>query len=57
MSSGNRSRSVQAEERILKAVTVKCRKCQGKMIQVHDLRDNARIGYSCEDCPHYYLFQ
>jgi len=50
-----------AEERILKAVTIKCRKCQGKMIRVEEfhyenLYDDAIVGYSCEDCPHYYLF-
>jgi len=46
---------------ILKSVTVKCRKCQGKMIRVEEfhyenLHDDAIVGYSCEDCPHYYLF-
>ena len=45
-----------AEKRILRSITIKCSKCQGTMIQVHDLRDDTRVGYSCEDCPHYYLF-
>ena len=45
-----------AEVRILKAVTIKCKKCHGNMIRVHDLRDDTSVGYSCEDCPHYYLF-
>ena len=64
-----------AEERILKNITIKCRKCHGLMkphlqkgiptelidkitsrsIGVQHL-ENAIVGYSCEDCPHYYFF-
>jgi len=63
-----------AEERILDAVTVRCKECQGNMIRVtkHDYHlhfykglkhleyqlgnDDTVIGYSCENCTHYYLF-
>jgi len=45
-----------AEERILKAVTIKCQECHGHMIRVRDLREKTIVGYSCENCTHYYLF-
>ena len=45
-----------AEERILKAVTIKCKECNGSMIRVRDLRNQTIVGYSCENCTHYYLF-
>ena len=58
-----------AEERILKTVTIKCEDCGGQMISIQVLTKymedipprfqstkDARIGYSCEDCSHYYLF-
>jgi len=41
---------------ILKSVKIRCIKCQGKMIRVRDLNDDAIVGYSCENCPHYNLF-
>ena len=46
---------------LLESVTIKCKKCNGKMIRVEEfhyenLYDEAIVGYSCEDCPHYYLF-
>jgi len=40
---------------ILKSVKIRCIKCQGKMIRVRDLYDDALVGYSCQDCPHYNL--
>lgn len=46
----------EAEIRILQSVHVKCQKCGGDMIRVHDLRNNTIVGYSCQDCAHYYLF-
>ena len=42
-----------AEETLLKTIKIKCIHCHGKMIRVVDLYDDAIIGYSCEDCPHY----
>jgi len=53
LSDVNRER---AERKILKSVTIRCSQCNGIMIRVVDLDENARIGYSCKDCPHYYLF-
>ena len=56
------------EARILEAITVKCKECDGNMIrvvneftyvsydQVIPSGDETVVGYSCEDCPHYYLF-
>jgi len=41
---------------ILKSVKIKCSKCGGKMIRVRDLYDDTLVGYSCQDCPHYNLF-
>jgi len=40
---------------ILKSVKVRCIKCHSKMIRVVDLNDDALVGYSCENCPHYNL--
>jgi len=44
---------------LLKNVKVRCRKCHSKMIRVESfpmrISDDAIIGYSCENCPHYYL--
>lgn len=45
-----------AEIRILQSIYVKCKHCNGDMVRVQDLRENAVVGYSCQDCPHYYLF-
>ena len=42
-----------AEETLLKTIKIKCIHCHGKMIRVVDLYDDAIIGYSCQDCPHY----
>jgi hypothetical protein len=65
MSSLSDKNRQKAEERILKAVTVKCKKCNGKMVRVidwnsysttTDLGDETIVGYSCQDCSHYYLF-
>jgi len=44
-----------AEERILKSVSILCIKCHGRMIRVRDLYDDTLVGYSCQDCPHYNL--
>jgi len=41
---------------ILKDVKVRCIQCHSKMIRVVDLNDDAVVGYSCENCPHYNLF-
>jgi len=41
---------------LLKDVKVRCSKCHSKMIRVIDLYDDTLIGYSCEHCPHYNLF-
>lgn len=51
----DRSRE-KAEERIRENITVKCKKCQGKMVRVTDLSKKTIIGYSCKDCTHYHLF-
>ena len=40
---------------ILKSVKILCIKCGGNMIRVRDLYDDALVGYSCQDCPHYNL--
>ena len=45
-----------AEIRILQSIYVKCKHCNGDMVRVQDLRENAVVGYSCQDCSHYYLF-
>jgi RNase P subunit RPR2 len=49
-----------AEVRILESITIKCKKCNGPMVRVHsfgtDSRNDTVVGYSCQDCPHYYLF-
>jgi hypothetical protein len=42
-------------ETILKDVKVRCIVCHSKMIRVIDLYDDAIVGYSCENCPHYNL--
>jgi len=41
---------------LLQSIKIKCKECQGIMIRVHDLHDDTVVGYSCEDCTHYYLF-
>ena len=69
MSSLSDKNREKAEERILQSVTIKCKDCGGQMISIQELTkymedipprfqstNDARIGYSCEDCPHYYLF-
>ena len=43
-------------KKILKDVKVRCIKCHGKMIRVIDLNDDTVVGYSCENCAHYNLF-
>lgn len=53
LSDKNRER---AEETLLKSIKVKCMYCGGPMIRVVDLDDHTIVGYSCEDCPHYNLF-
>ena len=45
-----------AEIRILQSIYVKCKKCNGDMVRVQDLREDTVVGYSCQDCTHYYLF-
>jgi len=45
-----------AEIRILQSIYVKCKHCNGDMVRVQDLRDDTVVGYSCQDCSHYYLF-
>jgi len=56
------------EETLLKSISVKCIECDGKMIRTYDkcdhkncsacqgLDDGTVIGYRCQDCPHYNLF-
>jgi hypothetical protein len=44
-------------EAIRAQVKVRCKKCNGVMIQVYDIWDQETIGYSCKGCPHYYLFE
>jgi len=45
---------------LLKNVKVRCIKCHSEMIRVESfpmrISDDTLIGYSCENCPHYYLF-
>jgi len=48
--------TLKAEETLLELITIKCIECGGKMIRVVDLDDHTIIGYSCQDCPHYNLF-
>ena len=52
LSDKNRER---AEKTLLKSITIACIKCHGPMVRVHDLYDQALVGYSCKNCPHYYL--
>jgi len=54
-SSMNNYQEVTLKE-ILKDVKIRCIECQGKMIRVIDLNDNTVVGYSCENCAHYNLF-
>ena len=53
--------------RIIDSIKLKCKKCNGTMVRCIDLDSNEAydrnvssdqtiVGYSCEDCPHYYLF-
>ena len=44
-----------AEERILKSIKIKCKKCQAPMIKVYDIWDESYVGWSCTKCPHYLL--
>ena len=46
----------EAEKRILKAVTIKCKECGGLMYKIPQLYETALVGYQCHDCPHHYLF-
>ena len=52
LSDKNRER---AEETLLKQIKIKCIQCHGSMMRVCDLYDETLVGYSCQDCPHYYL--
>ena len=45
-----------ARTELFKQITVKCKECGSSMIQVIDLYDQAIVGYSCQNCPHYYLY-
>jgi len=45
-----------AEERILKSIKIKCKKCKGSMVRVYDIWDESYVGWSCTKCPHYLLF-
>ena len=68
MSSLSDKNRKKAEERILESITVKCKECDGNMIrvvngftyvsydQVIPSGDDTVVGYSCQDCSHYYLF-
>jgi len=41
---------------LLKDIKVRCIECEGEMIRVIDLYDDAVVGYSCKNCSHYNLF-
>lgn len=56
MSSLSDKNRQKAEVRILESVTIKCKKCNGPMVRVQDLGNETIVGYSCQDCTHYYLF-
>jgi len=47
-----------AEKKVLSYIKIKCKKCQGNMerFDYKYLENDAVVGYRCEDCPHYYLF-
>ena len=52
-----------AEETLLKSISVKCKECGGTMIRhvnhmiyLDGSRESTVVGYVCEDCPHYNLF-
>jgi len=46
-----------ARDELLQDITIKCKECGDSMIQVIDLWDNTIVGYSCQNCPHYFLYQ
>jgi len=45
-----------ARSQVLEDITIKCKECGDSMIQVIDLWDNTIVGYSCQNCPHYFLY-
>ena len=45
-----------AAARLLESIKIRCKKCKSVMVRVYDIWDESYVGYSCKDCPHYYLF-
>ena len=43
-------------EEVLAQVTIKCRACKMDMIQIVDLFDESVVGFSCSNCPNYFLY-
>jgi hypothetical protein len=45
-----------AREDVLDQVTIKCKACKTDMIQIVDLFDESIVGFSCLNCPNYFLY-
>ena len=45
-----------AREEVLATVTIKCKDCKTEMIQIVDLFDESTVGFSCLNCPNYFLY-
>jgi transposase-like protein len=45
-----------AREEIIATVTIKCKDCKTPMIHVIDLYDESIVGFSCSNCPNYFLY-
>ena len=45
-----------SREEVLAQVTIKCKDCKIEMIQIVDLFDESVVGFSCANCPNYFLY-
>ena len=45
-----------AREEVLATITIKCKDCKTDMIQIVDLFDESVVGFSCANCPNYFLY-
>ena len=45
-----------SREEVLAQVTIKCKDCGTQMIQIVDLFDESVVGFSCSNCPNYFLY-
>ena len=46
-----------ARDKVLKDITIKCRKCKVDMVVVIDLWDNTICGFSCPNCSHLVMYE